>query len=664
MKRSVAIAAVVLSVAACGAAFAPSATADAPAWMHNAATAPLPTHDEKTDAVLLYAEDVTTVQANGKIKTLHRRAYKILRPDGRVYGVAHGYYDAETKITAMHGWCIPASGKDYEVKEKDAIEAAPPDVENGALATDFRFKFLKIPAADPGNVVGYELEQEGRPYVFETFWDPQEEIPVREAHFTLQLPPSWEYRGSWINHADVAPVVSGNQFEWVLKDLPAIKFEPDMPPWQAVAARMVIALFPPSADGKSSKGFQSWRDMGFWYTDLTKGRRDPSPEIKKKVSELTNANQSQMEKMHVLADFMQSDIRYVGIWLGIGGWQPHPASDVFSHRYGDCKDKATLLSSMLHEVGVESYYVLINVERGEVTKDIPPQRHAFNHAILAVQLPRDFKDSTVLATRDHPTLGKLLFFDPTDQTTPFGQLRGALQANFGLLIGPEGGELLELPQLPGYSSSISRNGKFTLSPNGTLTGDVVEVRQGDRARVERRALLTVTKEADKIKPIESLLAHSLSSFQITKASVVNLKKNDLAFGLNYSVVANSYAKTAGDLLIVRPRTIGSKGSSVLETKEPRQYPLEFEGPARDTDKFEIALPAGYEVDDLPPPVDVDYTFASYHSKTEKNGNVLQYTRTFEIKELSVPVNKIEELNKLYRVIASDERNTAVLKPKS
>src|SRR3977135_2829765 len=91
MKRPLAIA-VVLSVITCGAVFVPSAKADAPGWMHTAATAPLPPHDEKTDAVILYAEDVTTVQANGKIKTLHRRAYKILRPDGRAYGMARGYF--------------------------------------------------------------------------------------------------------------------------------------------------------------------------------------------------------------------------------------------------------------------------------------------------------------------------------------------------------------------------------------------------------------------------------------------------------------------------------------------------------------------------------------------------------------------------------------------
>ena len=68
------------------------------------------------------------------------------------------------------------------------------------------------------------------------------------------------------------------------------------------------------------------------------------------------------------------------------------------------------------------------------------------------------------------------------------------------------------------------------------------------------------------------------------------------------------------------------------------------------------------MDDLPPPVDVDYGFASYHSKTEVADNVLKYSRTLEIKELSVPLGKMDDLKKFYRVIAGDERNTAVLKP--
>jgi hypothetical protein len=137
----------------------------------------------------------------------------------------------------------------------------------------------------------------------------------------------------------------------------------------------------------------------------------------------------------------------------------------------------------------------------------------------------------------------------------------------------------------------------------------------------------------------------------------------LPFGFEYSFEAVSYAKSAGGLLLVRPRVIGTKSSALLETKDPRKFPIEFEGPVQDTDSFEITLPAGYEVDDLPPPVDAEFGFASYHSKTEAKGNTIEYTRTFEVKELSVPVSKADELKKFYRIIASDERNTAVLKPK-
>ncbi len=120
---------------------------DAPQWMHALVNAPLPAHDEKTDAVLLYSEDILNVQANGKIKSIERRAYKILRPGGRERGLVLATFDSETRITGLRGWCIPAQGKDYEVKDKDVVEAALMGVSNGEFASDDRTKILKIPAA-------------------------------------------------------------------------------------------------------------------------------------------------------------------------------------------------------------------------------------------------------------------------------------------------------------------------------------------------------------------------------------------------------------------------------------------------------------------------------------------------------------------------------------
>jgi hypothetical protein len=262
---------------------------------------------------------------------------------------------------------------------------------------------------------------------------------------------------------------------------------------------------------------------------------------------------------------------------------------------------------------------------------------------------------------EDPNLGRILFFDPTNDLTPFGQIGGYLQANYGLLITPDGGELMPLPQQPAAMNSIERVGTLTLDARGTLKGNVKEMRMGDRASSERSQLRIVTKNTDRIKPIENLLAGSLSSFQIVQASLINYEYTDRPFGFNYTFQSDNYAKLAGNLLLVRPRVLGSKSSAILETKDPRKFPLEFEGPSQDTDTFDIALPPGYEVDELPPAMDVDYSFGSYHSKTEAQGNFLHYTRTMEIKELSVPVSKMNELKKFYRMIASDERNTAVLK---
>jgi hypothetical protein len=637
------------------------AAGDAPGWMHALVNAPLPAHDEKTDAVLLYSEKTVTVVSVDKIKTTVREAYKILRPAGRDYGVVVVSYNAHEKITAIKGWCIPAQGKDYEVKDRDAVEISLPKVDGSELVSDVKDKVLRIPASDPGNIIGYEYEEEQQPYVLQDVWSFQETSPVREARYTLQLPQGWEYKATWLNSPEAKAAQTGNQAQWVVSDIKGIRHEDDMPPWPGVAGQMIVSFFPPGGAAQN-KAFQSWQQMGVWYQGLISGRQDASPEVKQKVAALTASAGTPLEKMKAVAGFAQKDIRYVAIELGIGGWQPHPASEVFTHHYGDCKDKVTLMSAMLREIGIENYYMVINSERGSVTPQTPAHMGGFDHVIIAIKLPADATDSSLVATMAHPKLGKLLFFDPTDEMTPFGQLYGPLQANYGLLVAPDGGELIELPQLPPALNGTWRTAKLSLSAAGTLSGDVNEVRVGDRAAAQRWALRTVTKDADRIKPIESLLSQSLTTFQITKATIGNLQITEKAFLYDYSLVAQNYAKTAGNLLLVRPRVLGSRSSDLLETKEARKYPVEFEGPSRDTDTFEIKLPQGYEVDDLPPPVNADYSFASYHSKAEVDGNTLRYTRTFEVKELSVPLSKVDDLKKLYRIIANDERNTAVLKP--
>src|SRR6202453_2957374 len=132
-------------VVACVLTCVPAALAggDAPAWMHALVNAPLPAYDEKTDAVLLYSETNVTVISADKIRTQVRAAYKILRHNGRERGTVPVDFNPERKIKSLHGWCIPAQGKDYEVKDKDAIEVASP-AEGGELVDDLNFRLFRF----------------------------------------------------------------------------------------------------------------------------------------------------------------------------------------------------------------------------------------------------------------------------------------------------------------------------------------------------------------------------------------------------------------------------------------------------------------------------------------------------------------------------------------
>jgi hypothetical protein len=647
-----------LLAAAAAACFAPLASADdAPAWLRAQLAAPIPEHDDKTDAVAMWSSTELTVLASGRVRRLERVVYRILRAQGESYGTLSVPFDSQSKITSLHAWSIPPDGKPFEAKERDAVVTAIPDVEDAYLMTDLLVRHQHVPGARVGSLVGYEWEQELRPYLVVDAWNVQHDIPVREAHFTLRLPPGWGYRASWVNAGELAPVAGApGEWTWTATAIDAVKVEQDMPPWRGIARRMIVSWFP--ADSPD-KGMASWSDVGNWFLALVRDRRVATPEIQHGGAALVAGAATPLAKMRALAAFMQTEVRYVAIQLGIGGFQPHAAGEVFSKRYGDCKDKATLLATLLKEQGIDSYLVVINTTRGAFDARTPPNI-GFNHVILAVRLPDGVDDPSLQAVLRHPRYGRLLFFDPTDTRTPFGSLRGELQANYGLVAAPEGSELVALPQLPVASSGVQRTAHMTLDAEGTLLGTVEELRIGDAAMKQRYQLAAATSDAERNKPVEAQAAAAFATYRLDKVEAANVP--DLARPLEwrFGVEARGYAKRSGGLLLVRPRVLGSMSRGLLETDEPRHNGIEFEGPERDSDEFDIGLPMGFEADELPAGLDLEYPFASYHSTYSVKNHVLHYSRRLEIRQLSVPVARAADLKAFYRAIYNDERSTAVL----
>lgn len=642
-------------------AVAPRAQASnsAPDWLRAAAQETLPTYPNAPVAVVLLDESQTTVDSNGEISTRHRVAYKLLRPEAEdQYGYVGVPFDDEAKILSFKAWTITADGRVLSLGEKDTVETSMSTYE---VFTDDRMKVMKFSDAVPGSVVGYEYTQKQRPFIFENDWSFQWAIPVRRARLILQLPSGWEYSANWFNYSEQKPQSSGSgQYVWEVDDVPAIDIEPDMPPQEAVAGWVGLKYYPqdPSLRAKTTG---TWKDLGVWYNGLTQDSRVASPAIQQEVATLTAGITNPVDKIRVLSRYVQRQIRYAAIEVGIGGYQPHPAADVFTHQYGDCKDKATLLSAMLRQIGIDSYYVIIDSERGVVQPAYPSMN--FDHAILAIKLPDSVNDPTMYAVVNDPALGELLFVDPTDEYTPLGYLPSELQDSYGLVVAPDGGHLVKLPLLPASTNRLIRVGKFSLTPAGDLSGDIQQIQWGGPAEDYRAQFLSI-QPADRANIFESFLGTFLTNFTLTQASLGNLNAYDQNLMMNYNFVAASYANVAGNMLFVRPRVVGDKYTSLLTLfaeDKPRQYPVAFEEATLQSDMFDITLPPGYVPDGLPRPVTASCDYATYRSTTTVADGVLHYQRTLDIKSVIVPKKNLPEIRAFLQQIAADQTATAVLK---
>jgi hypothetical protein len=639
---------------------APRSSADnAPDWLRAAVQEKLPDHDKDTNAVILFEEKQTTVRENGEIDTLHRGAIRILRDEGRrEFRDVAAYFDKDTKISYMKAWTIESNGHELAVGDKDAVERGYlSDIEY----QDVKWRELAYPEANPGNVVGYEYVQRERPEILENIWSFQGRIPIHRARFTLQLPPGWEFTARWANHPEQQPQSTGtNSYTWEVTDSPAIEIEPEMPPWTVIVGHMIVKYFPqdPKLREKTSG---SWNDIALWYENLIAPRRVSTPAIKAKVTELTANTQDPLEKMKALAAFTQRQIRYQAVEIGIGGHQPHAAGDVFAHRFGDCKDKATLLNTMLQEIGVESYNVMISPDRGVVRPDFPLL--AFGHSIIAIHLPDGIPDAGLYAVVQDPDLGRLLFFDPTEEYLPLGYLPSELQDTDALVVTPHGGKLVHIPLSAPATNRMMRTAKFDLSATGDLTGQVHETEWGAPAAFERERFIEIDP-SKRAEVFDDFLGVFLSNFHLMGASLGNLDQYDQNFSMEYKFVSTGYANAAGDLMFVRPRVVGDKYTGTLRLfseHKPRKYPIQFDETTLQDDSFDITLPAGYVVDGLPKPVHADCDYATYKSETSVADGVLHYRRTFEIKDVTVPSEKLAEVRDFLQQVAADQQSSVVLK---
>ena len=623
-----------------------------PQWGLDAAKTHTPDYDKDAASVVLFDEYVETVDAQGRAVEREREAIRILKPQGR-HNTCEVAYSADEKINYFRVWTIAADEKQYQAQDTDFVEEG--DTSVPVMLSTEKARIAHPPAVDVGAVEICESEELLPPYFQEMAWHIQIGIPVVFQALEIDLPAGRAHTEAWHNYQPVKPVeVEPNHWRWEIKDMHALTLRDvhSAPEWVALAARMAVQWGDAAIEGKDNQ----WRAIGQWTTTLEANRPDPSPEITAQAQSLVAGAPDFYTKLGRITEYIQKNIRYFIVERGIGGWQANHAADIFRNRYGDCKDKTTLLISMLQAVGIHSVYTLVDDRRGVVDPDAPSLEG--NHMITAIEIPADVQDPRLKAVIKARDGKRYLIFDPTNERTAVGNLPSYEQGSFGVLAAGASSQIIALPVLDPDANGTEQKGFFTLSADGTLSGSVDTSHTGPEG-AEFRSFLKETDAKEQREEWEHYIAETLPGVTLDAFQFIQPSALDKPLEFHFKVTAHQYAHVAGPLLLVRPRVVGSHAQFFDD--KPRIYPIDMNATGRWRDSFDIALPPGYVVDETPDPVSLDLDFASYHSSVSAKGNTLHYEREFVVRQVELPPGKAAAFRQLESAILSDEKAAAVLK---
>ena len=633
-----------------------------PGWVHDAAAIkPATEYPAKVSSAVLFHEEHLTVGPEGKWSATERGAIKILQ-NGRHGISAFRTYNTKTgRIRDFRGWLISPSGKEIEYTKDSILDVA--------LSTEYTYdegrakKLDCDPNAPPGSVFAYEVTQEEES-VFTTYpYSFQDSDPVVVSRFVLTIPPSWEQRASIFNHSDIQPKVEGSTYSWELRDLPFIESEEHSPGFESIAPWIGVTYFPPNGVNPALRSLKNWSAVSQMMSAFVDPAAEPTAVVRSKSAELTQGAKSELDKIRAVAAFAQQT-NYVEVAMNLtkgGGYTPHPAEQVLTRNYGDCKDKAALMRALLKAAGIDAYAVVIFSGDREFVRPGWPSAMQFNHAIVAIKVSPETTAPTIL---NHPHLGRLLIFDPTDPVSPVGDLPSDEQASFALVIAGPDGDLIKMPQLPPAAARIERTVDAHMDENGHLAAHLVTEYFGQSGASIRYT--TRQGGMDKLKQnLERSYSRRLGGVtldKITPADHAAENRMELAVDLGVGQFGQFMQQK---MLVVKPGVLAPDSDYVFSTKE-RKLPVKLESRLRQ-DSVVIQLPAGFAIDEIPDAIEVESPYGVYHASWKINGgkssnNSVTFEQSLEIKTtVAAPSDYAKVKDFFDKVLAGQSAPVVLLK---
>jgi hypothetical protein len=513
------------------------------------------------------------------------------------------------------------------------IQDLPADVTREApMYSDIHQKHVAVKGLGVGDTLEYQMTLRTlKPDVPGQFWLEytfEKDIIVLDEQLDLDVPAD---KPVTVADADIQPTVSSSAgrklYHWASSNL--ARPDPDAPPKSTKHWKPCVQV----------TTFASWEQVGAWFASLEKDPLTVTPAIQTRATTLTKGLTTDEEKARALFNDVALHIHYVGLDFGIGRYQPHPADDVLSNEYGDCKDKHTLLAALLKAAGIQAWPVLISSSR-PLDPDMPSPAQ-FDHVITLVLLSE-----------------KLVWMDSTAEVAPVGVLFPNLRDKQALVIPADKPAYLErTPANLPFPQSTNFKVEGKLSSEGVFTAHFTESFHGDTELIMRAAFRSVPQSQwkDFLQGVSNVTGFN---GEISNPDVSAIEQTGVPIRFTYDYTREKYGEWDNHRISPPMPPIGWELAPGVKQQKPADD-VDIGSPGELDYSTSVQLPSGWLVV-LPRSVGIKEDWAEYQANYSIKDGTFSAERRLTIKKDKVPLDQWERYLFFRRFIYEDEIRTMPL----
>lgn len=463
---------------------------------------------------------VTTVFPNGLSSRFHQIVFQPLTDAAAAQAREYGFsFEADTETVQLRGARIYRQNGSVD----EAIESGEGDADDPSMAmyTSARSFYVHFPRLNPGDVVEllYRVEDIAPRNAFADYFGEvvymQSTESIGHSEYVLITPKS---RTFYFNEPKVPGlaknvVEKGDEkiFRFVAENVPPLDPEPLSPPLGETLGHVHVSTY------------KSWDDMGRWYWGLVKDQFTADDEVRKRVAEITKGLTDEKAKIRAVYDFVVQKTRYVALEFGIHGFKPYRCAQIFARGFGDCKDKATLIVTMLKELGIPATIVIVRTGLRGDFETAPASLAPFDHAIAYVP------------SQD-------LYLDGTAEWTGSTELPSMDRGSLALQVNEGKPKLVHLPVPPASESVIAKRVEATIGGSGDAQVSVDLSVSGAPAGAWRQRYHAKTTQRQRV---QEDLASDMQGLEVSEVTTGDLDDVEARVAIAAKGKAASFARKDG-----------------------------------------------------------------------------------------------------------------------